>query len=328
MKRNSVAKNPFNLQELLPPVAQIKLRSGVDRYGFSHILAKNLKLTRRPRSFTAWVHGWAWWREHSVELHGFSKLNKKTNIVVTNELERLAFLSEGFINVFCGGLPFAYVPQQHAKRNDHALLAFPAHSAEAEKVSSNASDYFDYLASIKKDFDGIYVSIYSLDWNGPIHSEALKRGLNVIKGANPSDANGLLRVRSILDSFLHVTSNVMGSHMLYALYSGCNFSFSGPFYSYDKSFFLSNGNLHGHTMQYIEKILLLYGEVYVRSNFGKFFTNHPNLGISDLEFSKMAIGEAHILDDNQLLDVLGWTVVGQVSGYINGGARRIFRIIK
>jgi hypothetical protein len=184
------------------------------------------------------------------------------------------------------------------------------------------------LESIKKDFDGIYVSIYSIDWNGPIHSEALKRGFNVIKGANPSDANGLLRVRSILDSFLHVTSNTMGSHMLYALYSGCNFSFSGPFYSHDESVYLSKGNPHGHTIQYIEKCMLLSGEVYVRSNFGKFFTNHPNSGISDLKFSKMAIGEAHILDDNQLLDVLGWTVVGQVSGYINGSAKRIFRAIK
>ena len=323
-----MVKNYLNLQELLPPVAQIKLRSSIDRYGFSHILAKNLKLTRVPRSFAAWVHGWSWWSEHSSDLHGFSKLNKKTKLVVTNESERLALIGEGFVNVLCGGLPFTYVPQQHAQRNDHALLAFPAHSAEVERVSSDASDYFDFLESIKKDFDGIYVSIYSLDWNGPIHSEALKRGFNVIKGANPSDANGLLRVRSILDSFLHVTSNTMGSHMLYALHSGCKFSFSGPFYSHDESVYLSKGNLHGHTMQYVEKCLLLYGEFYVRSKFGKFFTNHPNSGISDLEFSKMAIGEAHMLDDNQLLDVLGWTVVGQVGGYINGGIRRIFRAIK
>jgi hypothetical protein len=322
-----VVKNTFNLEELLPSVAQIKLRSSIDRYGFSHVLAENLKLIHVPRSFAAWVHGWAWWSEHSSDLHGFSKLNKKTNLVVTNKSERLAFISEGFINVVCGGLPFAYVPQQHVQRNDHALLAFPAHSAEVERVSSDASDYFDFLESIKKDFDGIYVSIYSLDWNGLIHSEALKRGLNVIKGANPSDANGLLRVRSMLDSFLHVTSNTMGSHMLYALYSGCSFSFSGPFYAHDESVFLSKGNPHGHTMQYIEKCLLLNGEFYVRSNFGKFFTNHPNLGISDLEFAKMAIGEAHLLDHNQLLDVLGWTFTGQIKGYLNGGARRFLRSI-
>ena len=320
-------KNIPNIYELLPPVAQIKLRSSVDRDGFSHVLAKNLELTHVPRSFAAWVHGWAWWSEHSSDLHGFQKLNKRTNLVVTNEGERLAFISEGFINVVCGGLPFAYVPQQHAQRNDHALLAFTSHSAEAERVSSDAADYLDFLESIKKDFDGIYVSIYSLDWNGPIHSEALKRGLNVIKGANPSDVNGLLRVRSILDGFLHVTSNAMGSHMLYALYSGCNFSFSGPFYSHDESVFLSNGNPHGHTIQYIEKYMLLNGEFYVRSNFGKFFTNHPHLGISDLEFSKMAIGEARILDHNQLLDVLGWTFTGQIKGYASGGARRFLRSI-
>jgi hypothetical protein len=322
-----MVKNNSNIQELFPPVEEIKLQSSIDRYGFSHVLAENLKLTHVPRSFAAWVHGWAWWSEHSSDLHGFSKLNKETNLVVTNDSERLAFISEGFINVVCGGLPFAYVPKQHAQRNDYALLAFPSHSSEVERVSSDASEYFDFLESIKKEFDGIYVSIYSLDWNGPIHSEALKRGLNVIKGANPSDANGLLRVRSILDSFLHVTSNAMGSHMLYALYSGCSFSFSGPFYSHDERVYLSKGNPQGHTIQYIEKCLLLNSEFYVRSNFGKFFTNHPNLGISDLEFSKMAIGESNILDHNQLLDVLGWTFTGQVKGYLNGGARRFLRAI-
>jgi len=314
------------MQNLLPPFVQIKIRSGVDRYGFSHVLSKRLGLSYVPRSFADWVHGWAWWSEHSSELHGLSKTNKQNKIIVTNESERLAFNSEGFINVISGGLPFAYIPQQHTQRNEHALLAYPSHSAEAEKMLTDAHDYFDYLEAIKKDFDGIYVSIYSLDWNGPIHTAALKRGLNVIEGANPNDANGLLRVRSILDSFSQVTSNSMGSHMLYALYAGCKFSFCGPYYSHDESVLLSNGNWHGHTIQYIEKCSMYMSEFYVRSNFDKFFLNHPNLGISDIEFSKIAIGESNILDDNQLLDVLGWTVVGQVGGYLNGGVRRILHL--
>jgi hypothetical protein len=322
-----VLKNPLNIQELLPPVAQIKLRSVVDRYGFSHILAKKLKLMRVPRSFAAWVHGWVWWSEHSSELLGLSKINKNINIVVTNESERFALISEGFKNVFCGGLPFAYVPMQHAQRNNHALLAFPGHSAEFERMSSDASDYFDFLESIKKDYDGIYVCIYSLDWNRPIHSAALKRGLHVIKGANPNDANGLLRVRSILDSFSYVTANSMGSHMLYALYAGCNFSFCGPFYSHDESVLLANGNPHGHTPQYIEKVIMNMSQSYLKANFAKFFTSHPSMGIADQEFAKNEIGVKHILNNQQLLDVLDWRLTGQIKGYLNGGARRFLRLI-
>jgi hypothetical protein len=314
-----------NIQKILPREIPIMLRSQVDRYGFSRVLANRLQLIHTPRSFANWVHGWAWWDEHSSESQGFSKLRKKTKIIVTNECERQAFNNEGFVNVVSGGLPFAYINQQHTHRNNHALLAFPSHSAEVESMSSDLSDYLNYLESIKKDFDGIYVSIYSLDWNGPIHTAALKRGLNVIKGANPSDANGLLRVRSILDGFLQVTSNSIGSHMLYALYSGCNFSFCGPFYSHEESVFLSKGNPHGHTPQYIEKFMMYSSEPYVRANFGKFFFSHPRLGVADQEFATIEIGVKHILNNQQLLDTLGWSFIGQIKGYLNGGARRFLR---
>lgn len=319
--------NNFNIEKILPKNIPIVLRSQVDRYGFSRVLANRMRLMYTPRSFANWVHGWVWWSDHTPESQGCSKLHKKTKIIVTNEFERLAFNNEGFVNVVSGGLPFAYINQQHTHRNNHALLAFPSHSAEVERMSSDLSDYFNYLESIKKDFDGIYVSIHSLDWNGPIQTAALKRGLNVIKGANPSDANGLLRVRSILDGFLQVTSNAMGSHILYALYSGCNFSFCGPFYSHDESVFLSKGNPHGHTMKYIEKLMMYFSEPYVRANFRKFFFSHPRLGVSDQEFATIEIGLKHILNNQQLLDALGWTFTGQINGYINGGARRVLRAI-
>ncbi len=319
--------NSFNIHKILPKNIPIVLRSGVDRYGFSGVLASKLQLKYIPRSFANWVHGWVWSNDHSSEAQGCAKLHKKTKIVVTNESERQAFNNEGFVNVVSGGFPFAYINQQHSHRNNHALLAFPSHSSEVESMSSDLSDYLNYLESIKKDFDGIYVSIYSLDWNGPIHTAALKRGLNVIKGANPSDANGLLRVRSILDGFLQVTSNSIGSHMLYALYSGCNFSFCGPFYSHDKDVYFPNGNKLGNTMQFIEKHIMYSCETYVRANFGKFFLSHPSLGVADQAFATNEIGVKHILNNQQILDALGWTFTGQIKGYLNGGARRIYRAI-
>ena len=73
--------------------------------------------------------------------------------------------------------------------------------------------------------------------------------------------------------------------------------------------------------------MLFSSEFYVKSHFGKFFLSHPNLGIGDLEFSKVAIGEENILNNNQLLDVLGWTALGQLNGYVNGGVRRVLREI-
>ena len=318
----------MNLEKFLPKTIPISVNSGVDRYGFSSVLAQQLKMRYVPRSFANWIHGWCWWTDHNAELLSCHKLPKNTSIIVANELEKNALNSYGFNKVKSGGIPFAYIKQQHCSRNESALLAYPPHTAEIEKFSTDHKEYFDYLESLKKDFEDIYVSIYYLDINTPMHYAALDRGLKVVQGANPSDANGLIRVRSILDSFKYVTTNTMGSHMLYALYSGCNFSFSGPFYAYDESVFLANGNPHKHSHDYVNKMVNFSSEEFVKNQYGPFFTSHPGLGIKDIAFAKNAIGEKFILRPDDIKEALGWSLTGQISGYAKGLARRVCRFIE
>jgi hypothetical protein len=315
----------MNIDKYLPETNPINITSGVDRYGFSSVLAKRLNIRHVPRSFANWVHGWCWWTMHTAELLSCHKLPKDTSIIVTNAEEKKALISDGFENVRAGGIPFAYVAKQHSYRTDRALLAFPPHTAEVEKFSNDHKEYFDYLESIKKDYEDIYVSIYYLDIDTPMHFAALHRGLKVVQGANPSDANGLIRVRSILDSFKYVTSNTMGSHMLYALYSECNFSFSGPFYALDESVFLSNGNPHKHTTKYINEMLRVVSHAYVKEQFPHFFQQHPSMGIQALEYAVEAIGEKYILQPSDIKDALGWSLTGQVIGYAKGAKRRLIR---
>jgi hypothetical protein len=161
-----------------------------------------------------------------------------------------------------------------------------------------------------------------------MHYAALDRGLKVVQGANPSDANGLIRVRSILDSFKYVTSNTMGSHMLYALYAGCNFSFAGPFYAYDESVFLANGNPHRHSNDYVNKMVNFSSEEFVKNQYAPFFTSHPGLGKNDVAFARDAIGEKFILQPDDIKEALGWSVAGQITGYTKGLARRVSRFIE
>ena len=315
----------MNIEKLLPKTIPIKITSGVDRYGFSSVLAQKLKMRYVPRSFANWIHGWCWWTDHSAELLSCHKLPKNTSIIVANEAEKNALNSYGFNNVKSGGIPFAYINQQHGSRNENNLLAFPPHTAEIEKFSTDHKEYFDYLESLKNDFEDIYVSIYYLDINTPMHYAALNRGLKVVQGANPSDANGLIRVRSILDSFKYVTSNTMGSHMLYALYSGCNFSLSGPFYAFDESVFLSNGNPHKHSKSYVDEMLKVVSEGYVKKVFPEFFHHHPTMGVQDIDFAIDAIGERFTLKPYEIKNALGWSLSGQVKGYTKGFQRRLIR---
>jgi hypothetical protein len=124
-----------------------------------------------------------------------------------------------------------------------------------------------------------------------------------------------------------VTTNVMGSHMLYALYSGCNFSFSGPHFDYSKEYFFGRGNPHNFSDQYIDKLLWIYSENFIKINFARFVTNNPKNGLQDFCFAKKEIGMNNILPKNRVIKILGWDLKGQLLGYTKGGVRRIWRHI-
>lgn len=315
----------MKIENLLPPIIPIKIINAVDRYGFSHILAHQLNLKSVPRPFANWIHGWTWWDNITAETISCHKLPKDISIITNNELEKVALIKEGFKNVISGGLPFSYITKKHTNRDEDSLLVFPPHSAEAETLTSTQEEYFDYIESLKKDFDKIYISIYGLDINKLMHKAAIRRNFNIIEGIHPSDANGLIRLRIILDSFRYVTSNTMGSHMLYALYSECNFSFSGPFYSYEESVTLANGNPHKHRKEYVEYMLYTQSEGYVKLKFHEYFKSHPKMGVQSLEFAKRMIGEEYKLSPEKIKQVLGWTIKGQLIGYTKGGLRRFNR---
>lgn len=316
------------LESLLPNTKPIKIKSGIDRYGFSYLLADLCKMNTPLRSFANWVHGWIWDEHPTAESLHCSKLPHDVTIVVRNEMELLALKNEGFKCVLVGGLPFAYVKKQHKLRNQNALLAIPPHSAEVDRISFQQKSYMDYLESLKLNYDGIYVSIHYLDWDGAMYKAARKRGLNVIQGARPDDANCLIRMRSLFEAFEHVTSNVMGSHFIYALDSGCRFSFCGPMFNYNQDMILDRTN---SKLQYSLKIMRLeqiYDPAYLRQRFGRFFVELPNEGFTDKYYAESELGYEKLLLPNEIIGALGWTWKGQLSGYSRGAIRRIGRQFK
>lgn len=321
---SEISNKQDNMLIRLPPFAPIKKTDGVDRYGFSSVLAKRCGRRTPPRSFANWTHGWVWAEEPTAELLSSGNLPRDVTIVVCQENEQLTLNAAGFTDVRLGGLPFAYVQRQHTHRQTDALLAFLPHSAEAGYVSADQSTYFDYLETLKKDFESIFVSVHYLDMNGPLHKEALVRGLQVVQGARPDDANSLLRTRSMLDSFRYVTSNVMGSHMLYALFAGCKFAFCGPMHSYDELQFATAGY---HSPDHIGQSVMLFSESYIRKRFCKYFVDHPRMGLVDESFAVDSIGKRFIMSPQEIEDALGWTVGGQIKGYATGARRRLSRSI-
>lgn len=313
------------LNSLLPSSSVFKVRGSIDRFGFLHLLAEQCCMRAPKRAFAEWMHGWIWDDRPTIESLAMHKLPRDVPVVVRNKIEQKVLLDAGFRDVWIGGLPFCYVPSQHKARNGSSLLAIPPHSAEAERVSSVQRDYMDFLESLKGDFDDIYVCIFYLDWDGPMHRAALQRGLRVVQGARPDDAYSLKRVRALFEAFEHVTSNSIGSHFVYALYSGSRFSFCGPMFTYDEETILANGNPNGHSEERVRRLLEIQDPRYLQIRFGKFYVDHPRQGAFDTDLGASEIGTDQILSPLQIKNILGWTVIGQLCGYGRGAFRRLRR---
>ena len=309
---------------LLPKYKKIILRNSCDRYGISHFFAEQLRLPFVPRSFANWQHGWIWIDKLTPDkLFDVKTTRKSQSIIVCNVSEKKVLESAEYSNVTVGGLPFAYIPKQNVQPIPGALVAFLTHSSEGGKINNSSKYlYFDYLESIRKDFSKIFICIYWLDYNENIAYEIKRRGLVPLSGARPDDKYSLLRIRTILEYCPYVTSNMIGSHLLYALYAGCIVSLTEPLYDIRADMQKQLENYCDNEIDYI-----LYGQDidYIKANFSWLLVNHPLAGIKNVDYAKKNIGEEWMLSIEKIKEVLGWKMVDQLFGYGSGLIRRCMR---
>ena len=306
----------------LPERKLIKLRNGLDRYGFSYLLADIIGFNRPPRSFGTWDHGWIFWKPEAPMDLGHAESPFDMPVVVRSTQEESILRNSGFRHVFIGGLPFAYVQKSNKTRRGNSLIAFIPHSLSYLTGFRINVEYFNYLHSISAGFDEVYVCVFSDDAaNQLIVSELVKRGLKIIIGAQPDDANSLIRMRWIFDQFEYVTSSAMGSHLLYAAYSGCNVSIAGPFSEESRDHIMSNPYAASHPA-YVDHLLNGCSESTNRLAYPWLFVDHPRNGINMEAWAKMEIGYYSLLDDKAIVDILGWNFIGYAKGVFRGARRR------
>lgn len=312
----------FGRQELIEPT------SNLDRYGFSRELAcyAGLKAPRRP--FCSWIHGWIWWDEivEIEDLLGPRQVPRGLSVVVGSPRQALVLEAAGYTRVVIGGVPFIYVPVQQVARQPGTLLAFLAHSAEAERFDVLHRDYLDYLASIRNEFEEVYVSVFALDRSEKLLAEITRRGLRVLDGANPSDRHSMRRTRRALEYFEHVSTNTMGSQVGYALAAGCRTSIWSPIYRYDYGILANSA--HGLSRSYVERTAHVHSEEYLRMRFPELFDAPPTSGHLNPGLGSELLGVRYRLTPTQVMEAAGWTASAQFSGYLMGAARRSYRQVR
>jgi hypothetical protein len=303
------------IQERLPTIDKIRLKSESDYYGASSLIAEKLGLKQTPRSFAHWMHGWSIDSKvtHPRELTCWGNVDD-TILVATLEQENI--LREfGYQKVCAVGLPFIYGEDTCSiKREPHSLLVMPNHSSEFSTNTDNQELYIKTIASLKEEFSKIVVSL---------HGSCVKKGywlpvlekynLPWIIGASTDDKNAIKRMHNLFSSFECMTTNTLGSHVLYASYKGCRVSIYGSYYDLKKESY-STDPWYQKYPEILEKRINLWAEENIRSLFPWLFANPTEAKVYKF-WASTTLGEENKLEPKEVAELLGWSLGSQIKGY-------------
>ena len=313
-------------------------RTNSDRYGFTSLIASELNLSYIPRSFCNWLHGWAWWdnsdaSEFAEDL-GFVGDPKNISKVVNKEAMRQKLKEAGISNVYTAGLPYAYLfrgvaSQLLFNRLPSSILFVPDHSSESNKVFHNIYVYLDYVDAHSKNYSQVSILVYGQDYEflAPIIK---KRGYLPLFGASPECSNSMMRTKALFQMHDFVSTNIMGSHVLYALAAGAKVSICGPYQEKHIESHLADIKAGIYSEHYVARQHYYASLRYLaNSKYSHLIVEDPRSGscrASELNsFVDEELGMASLASSSRLQKMLGWDIRGQAVGYSHGILRRINR---
>jgi hypothetical protein len=139
--------------------------------------------------------------------------------------------AHGYAHVEAIGLPIVYVAAPAVRPVPGSLLVMPPHSHRSHGPGDSLAEaYADAILAIRSRFEHVWVGISADDLAGRQWADAFRRrDLPVFMTSDPGDPQTLVRLRRILSTFEHVTTNGFGSHIAMAAYCGARTSVYGPF---------------------------------------------------------------------------------------------------
>jgi len=295
------------IKSSLPKIEHTIMRDEADYYGISQLIAKKLSLLLKPKSFAGWKHGWLYMDLKYVEqLTGGNKIHK---LFLVAKKEQALFLKEKGFNAQAVGMPFIYADELdnvEIKRYKNSLLVMPPHSLPYTSHSWSEDTYAKNISELKEDFNLIVVCLHYSCVQKNLWIDAFKKyDIPYVIGADATDKNSLIRMSRLFRSFEYMTTNAIGSHVVYASYSGCKVSVYGEYQEYtlddykeDKSYqkvpFLLDYNLKAQS------------EKNVRHLFPFLFT-HPKEAQLYQHWAEEELGKSNLLSLKKLSVLLGWT---------------------
>jgi len=308
---------------ILPNIQKINLRCEADYYGISHLIAKKLGLPFTPRSLAGWKHGWL-----IADLYYKEQLiggSREANFLVPLVAHK-HFLYEYGINSEAIGMPFVYVEDivtDKIERVKKSLLVMPPHSLPYTIHAWDEDSYAKQISELQNQFDLIVVCLHQSCVDKRLWVDAFEKyDIPWIIGADAQDKNALIRMYKIFHSFEFMTTNVIGSHIVYAAYCGCKVSIFGDYAEYsredykDEPFYCRFPFILEHNIRYVS-----------RKSIEKLFPylfSHPKEASIRVKWAEEELGKVNKVTFDEFVKLLGWLPKEQFVFY----AQKIYSKIK
>jgi glycosyltransferase involved in cell wall biosynthesis len=223
----------------LPPVVPFEKISGhenawADHYGALHIASEycGLRLVAHAAAKGIWQHGvFGPWSSNTPRLLAYNAPGGEGREVwVAREDQATVLRANGYPTARAIGMPILYAQPSRAAREPKSLLVMPGHALGGWQPPDRKmyERYADEIRELSAAFDHVKVCISPRDrLNGLWVREFTDRGFEVVDGAQTTDANALIRIRTLCEQFETVTTNCWGSHVAYALAFGAKVAICG-----------------------------------------------------------------------------------------------------
>jgi hypothetical protein len=315
------------LTQILPPIQRIRLRSEPDYYGIGSLIARDLGYRRVPRSFAQWLHGWIFTTPITSPREITFWGNPKDQILVTTDDQVQILRSFGYKNVYAAGLPFIYGNRNPVIRQPNSLLVMPSHASAYTEQLVNQENYIQFILKFKSEFDQIIFCLHGSCVEKKYWIPVIEKyGFPWIIGASTDDRNALIRMNSILRSFSHMTTNVMGSHVAYAATAGCRISIAGDYASPQAEEY-RNDPWYDQYPDLLKKHIELFHETEIHQRFSQFF-RLPIDGETYLQWGEEQVGMSYQICPQDLAQILGWTPFQQLQGYTDRITQKLTNTIR
>lgn len=238
------------------------------------------------------------------EVFSPQKSDPESTHLVANLVTQKWWRDNGYGRTIAVGCPFAYTEPLGYTRIPGSVIAVPSHGLPGSKRNDTQTDqWFDEVAKLRGQFPVVMVCVHENDVEA-LRPRLERHQLEWFTGASMNSL-ALPRMRAIFDSFEFMVTDVQGSHIPYAAWSGCRVVLLEPAYVRIWEHF----EHHPHMKKYpqLRKNEVYYQPEFMRSQFPFLFPREVSEAVCPREWAADLLGVDCKREPGEMARLLGWS---------------------